>query len=144
MLQFYKNNQYFLQYNPSIHHKMHTHVTSEIPQLSNQQRSNLLSPSPHDMLHTQPPTYHYQGAVLNHYYPPQTTPHYHLTNILPPSIHLPPPPYHLFISHHNSLDASINQMLPPLLPPSQSSATSNLPQFQISFENAMTEIDADL
>ena len=119
-------------------------VIQMIPQLSNQQRSNLLSPSPHDMLHTQPPTYHYQGAVLNHYYPPQTTPHYPLTNIPPPLIHLPPPPYHLFISHHNPLDASINQMLPPLLPPSQSSATSNLPQFQISFENAMTEIDADL
>ena len=49
--------------------KMKYLVIQMVPQLSNQQRSNLFSPSPHEMFHTQPPTYSYQGAFLNHSYP---------------------------------------------------------------------------
>ena len=62
-------NQRFTSFQCVILKKMKDLVIQMVPQLSNQQRSNLLSPSPHEMLHTQPPTYSYQGAFLNHSYP---------------------------------------------------------------------------
>ena len=69
-----------------------------VPQLSNQQRSNLLSPPPNDMFHTQPPTYPYHGVFFQHPYSPQTTPHSPLTHIYPPPhprtlpVHIPSRP----------------------------------------------------
>ena len=62
-------------------HTMKCLVIQMIPQLTNNQRSNLLYQQTHEILHTQPPTYLYKGIFLHHLYLPQTIPYSHLTNI---------------------------------------------------------------
>ena len=62
-------------------------VINMIPQITNQQRSTVLSPSPNDILNTQPPNFPHPGSLLSHPYPPQL-------NMPPPSNQMPPPTSH--------------------------------------------------
>ena len=111
-------------------------VINMVPQLTNQQRPNLLSPSPHGMLHTQPLTNPYQEALL---FTPLSITNDHA---------IPSKPYATVIAtyqHTTSIyPTTIHSRHPPSLPPSQTSTNSNLPQSQTSFENKITAIDADL
>ena len=86
-------------------------VINMVSQLTNQQRPNMLSPSPHGMLHTQPPTYPYQEALLftplsitnDHAIPskPYATviaTYQHTTSIYPTTIHS----RHHFVNNPNA------------------------------------------
>ena len=94
-----KLNQRFTSFQ-SVMLKMKKYlVIKTVLPVSNQQQSNLLYPSPHDMIHTQPPAYPYHLVFIHHLYSPHKTPHSPLTHIsLPssppntPSVHIPPQP----------------------------------------------------
>ena len=59
-------NQRFISFQSVMLNTMKYLIIQIVPQLYNQQYSNLLSPSPHDMIQTQPLTYLYQEAFLRH------------------------------------------------------------------------------
>ena len=63
-------NQQFASFQTTMLHTMKDLVIKMIPQITNQQRSVLLSPSPHDMFNTKPPNYPHDGSLLTHPYPP--------------------------------------------------------------------------
>ena len=92
-------NQRFTSFQTITLQTMKDLVINMVPPFSNQQRSNLLSPPPDAILHTQPPTYQYHDAFIHHPYLLQkkhaplslTCLHYHIPTPL------------LSIYHHNLL-----------------------------------------
>ena len=138
-----KINQQFVFSQTVMLQTMKELVFNMIPQITNQQRSTLLSPSPTDTLNTQPSNHPHHGSLLTHPYPPQIT--------MPTTSNQIPPP----ISHTNSSPVYIQQqstqgITPPttqiLSPTIQKPSTSpqSLPPSQTSFEHVMNAIDADL
>ena len=68
-------------------------VINMVPQLTNQKRSTLLSPSPQDMINTQPPNQPHHGSLLTYQYIPQ----FPLNQIPQPTLHPNIPP--IYIQH---------------------------------------------
>ena len=66
-------------------------VIKMVPQITNQQWSFLLSPSPHDTLNTQPPNYPHHGSLRTHPYPPQLP----LNKMPQPTLHPTTPPIYM-------------------------------------------------
>ena len=137
-----KMNQCFTSLLTEILQTMKNLVINMVSQLSNQQRSNLLSSPSNDMIHTQPTTYPYYGVFLQHPYLPQRTPYYLLTHMYPPSY--PDPSVHIPPQSSQRITLPSNQILPP--PPQHSQISTNFTtqQSQTSFEHIMTELDAEL
>ena len=135
--------QRFTSFQTVMLQKMKDLAINMVPQLSNQQRSNLLSPPPNDIFHTQPPTYPYHGAFIQHPYPPQTIPHSPLAHMYLPS-YPHTPPVHIPPQFSQGNTSSSNKMLPP--PPKLSPITTNstTQQSQTSFEHTITELYAEL
>ena len=106
-------NQYFTSFQSVILQTIKKLVIQMIPRLSNKHRSNLISPWPHDMVHTQPSNYQYPGVVLNHSYPPQTIPYSPLTNIPPSSIQPHTPPTYIPPQPTQCTILPTHQILPP-------------------------------
>ena len=115
-------------------------IINMVPQITNQQRSVLLSPFPHDMLNNQPPNYPHHGSLLTHPYPPQLP----LTQMTQPTLHPTTPPIYIQPQSTQGTTSPTTQTIPPPLPQTQTSNYSNLPQSQTSFENTMTAIDNEL
>ena len=82
-----KINQQFASFQTVMLQTMKELVINMIPQITNQQRSTVLSPSPTDTLNTQPPNFPHHGSLLTHPYPPQL-------KMSPPSNQMPPPTLH--------------------------------------------------
>ena len=119
-------------------------VINMIPQITNQQRSTLLSPSPPDMLNIQPSNYPHHGSLLTNPYPPQLTLPTLSNQMPPPTIHTNFPPVYIQPQSTQGITSPTTQILSPTLPEIQTSLHSQLPPSQTSFEQAMNAIDADL
>ena len=138
-----KINQQFASFQTVMLQTMKELVINMIPQIINQQRSTVLSPSPTDMLNTQPPYFPHQGSLLSNPYPPQL-------NMPPPSNQIPPPTSHpttppVYIQRQSTQGITpTTQTLSPTLQKSPTSPHSQLPPFQTSFDHAMNAIDTDL
>ena len=65
-----KMNQRFTSFQTVILQTMKDLVVNTVPQLSDQQRSDLFSTPPNDMPRTQSSTYSYHGSFIQHPYPP--------------------------------------------------------------------------
>ena len=115
-------------------------VINMVSQITNQQRSILLSPSPYDMLHTQPPQYTPSGSLLKD----QSLPQLPLNQMSQPTLHPTTPPIYIQPQSIQGTTSPTPQLILPPLPQTQISSYSTLPLSQTSFENAMTAIDADL
>ena len=120
-------DQRFSSFHSVMLHTMKDLVINMASQLSNQQRSNPLSPPPNDILHTPPPIYLYHEVFLQHPYTPQTTSHSPLTNMSPPSSYLHPP-VHILPQYSQGTTPSSHQMLPPPPQPYHISTNSSTQQ----------------
>ena len=118
-------------------------VINMIPQITNQQRSNVLSPSPNDMLNTQPPNFPHHGSLLSHPYPPQLNMPPSSNQIPPSTSHPTTPPVYIQQQSTQGITPT-TQTLSPTLQKSPTSPHSQLPPSQTSFDHVMNAIDTDL
>ena len=119
-------------------------VINMIPQITNQQRSTLLSPSPTDTLNIQPSNYLHHGSLLTHPYPPQLNMPYPSNQIPPPTLHTNSPPVYIQQQSTQGITPPTTQTLSPTLQKPPTLPHSQLPPSQTFFEHVMNAIDADL
>jgi len=86
-----KINQWFTSFRTIMLQTMKDLVINMVPQITNQQRSVLLSPSPRHILNTQPSQYPPHGSLLTHPSPPQLP----LNQMPQPTLHPTTPPTYI-------------------------------------------------
>ena len=139
-----KINQQFASFQTVMLQTMKKIVINIFPQITNQQGSTLLPPSPPEMLNTRPSNYLHHEALLTHHYPPQLTIPTPLNQIPSSALHNNTPPIYIQPQTTQGMTPPATHKISPTLPKTQISPHSKLPQSQTSFENAMNAIDADL
>ena len=135
-----KINQQFSSFQTVMLQTTKDLIISIVPQITKQQWSVSLSPSPYDIFNTQPPQYLSHGSLLTYPSHPQLP----LNQMPQPTLHPTTPPIYTQPQSTQGTTSPSPQTIPPTLPQTQTSKYSTLPPSQTSFENAMTAIDADL
>ena len=111
-----KINQQFASFQTVMLQTMKEIVINMIPQITNQQRSTLLSPSPPEMLSTQPSNYPHHEALLTNPYRPQLTIPTPLNQIPLPTLHTNTPPIYIQPQSAQGMTPPTTQTLSPTLP----------------------------